>query len=386
MNVRIDRKELLKMLDGARFLAGVSTNLTVTPAILMNAENGKLEVSATDLETYCQDFCPAEVTEQGRVVVPFKVLHDFVRKTETIEIRMVKEDDVLLKILSGTAVLRIACIDPDDFPTFPDFAETIVGTVKIADYDLKEMIDKTIFITGDVGETRPHIVGARLDVTKKGDRDFIRMTSTDGNVLSVVDRELDGVVTWGTALIPKTVLKKLNSILLRNAKKRNNEGFGFSQQSDVVSLKTNGGHLIAEFRNATASMWLLEPEFPDTEDMIEYDRRFPIIVDKGEFLKSLRQAMVMRDKNCNAMEVNIENDRFQMTFTNPDIGEVIETISVKYSGKAFKCAFDPSQFVDFLNVMDSDMIELNVSNNESPCVITGNQDEGFLGLIMPWRL
>jgi DNA polymerase III sliding clamp (beta) subunit (PCNA family) len=32
------------------------------------------------------------------------------------------------------------------------------------------------------------------------------------------------------------------------------------------------------------------------------------------------------------------------------------------------------------------VVELGVIDNSSPCVITGKNDEGFLGLIMPMRL
>jgi DNA polymerase III sliding clamp (beta) subunit (PCNA family) len=36
--------------------------------------------------------------------------------------------------------------------------------------------------------------------------------------------------------------------------------------------------------------------------------------------------------------------------------------------------------------MESEEIQLNIKDNTSPCLITGERDEGFLGLIMPMRI
>ena len=71
---------------------------------------------------------------------------------------------------------------------------------------------------------------------------------------------------------------------------------------------------------------------------------------------------------------------------NPDLGDAQENLMVKYQGESLELGFNARYFIDVLQVMDSDVVELGVIDNSSPCVITGKNDKGFLGLIMPMRL
>ncbi|MGD2126352.1 MAG: DNA polymerase III subunit beta, partial [Desulfobacteraceae bacterium] len=59
---------------------------------------------------------------------------------------------------------------------------------------------------------------------------------------------------------------------------------------------------------------------------------------------------------------------------------------VEYKGEHLEAGFNARYFLDVLQSMDSEGIELRFIDNSSPCVITGEEDHGFLGLIMPMRL
>ncbi|NOR04935.1 MAG: DNA polymerase III subunit beta, partial [Deltaproteobacteria bacterium] len=69
-----------------------------------------------------------------------------------------------------------------------------------------------------------------------------------------------------------------------------------------------------------------------------------------------------------------------------EIGEAKETIEIDYHGEPFEIAFNAKYLMDALSVMDSDRVELTANNPESPCLLRGNEDIGFLGLIMPMNL
>ena len=60
---------------------GVSARSTIQllGGILLEAEEGSLRLSATDMELSIQTTAPAEVEEKGRVVIPARILNDVVR-------------------------------------------------------------------------------------------------------------------------------------------------------------------------------------------------------------------------------------------------------------------------------------------------------------------
>ena len=76
---------------------------------------------------------------------------------------------------------------------------------------------------------------------------------------------------------------------------------------------------------------------------------------------------------------------FQVSI-NPDLGDAQETLEVAYKAKKLEAGFNARYFIDVLQVMDSDVVELGFINDSSPCLLKGSEDKGFLGLIMPMRL
>jgi DNA polymerase-3 subunit beta len=72
--------------------------------------------------------------------------------------------------------------------------------------------------------------------------------------------------------------------------------------------------------------------------------------------------------------------------TNPDLGEAQENIPVSYSGEHLEMGFNARYFMDALQTLESEDVELGFIDNSKPCIIKGEADEGFLGLVMPMRL
>ena len=75
-----------------------------------------------------------------------------------------------------------------------------------------------------------------------------------------------------------------------------------------------------------------------------------------------------------------------MVSANPDLGEAQENIKIEYQEEALEIGFNARYFIDILQSMESEIVQLGFIDNSSPCIITGENDEGFLGLIMPMRL
>ena len=72
--------------------------------------------------------------------------------------------------------------------------------------------------------------------------------------------------------------------------------------------------------------------------------------------------------------------------TAADLGDAQENLEVEYQGERLEMGYNAKYFIDALQAMESEIIELGFIDNSSPCMITGSVDTGFLGLIMPMRL
>ena len=68
------------------------------------------------------------------------------------------------------------------------------------------------------------------------------------------------------------------------------------------------------------------------------------------------------------------------------VGESKEDMAIEFSSDPIESAFNPRYFIEALNVFDSEKIQVDIVNDENPCILAGEQDQGFLTVIMPMRI
>src|SRR5437870_5758241 len=102
---------------------GVSTRsaVQILAGILLQAQPGRVELAATDMELSLRTGLEADVHGEGRVVVPGRLLVELVRllPTSEVEIEQLTGEHVL-RIRSGGAESRLNTYGAEDFPRLPD--------------------------------------------------------------------------------------------------------------------------------------------------------------------------------------------------------------------------------------------------------------------------
>jgi DNA polymerase-3 subunit beta len=96
--------------------------------------------------------------------------------------------------------------------------------------------------------------------------------------------------------------------------------------------------------------------------------------------------MILSNETYRGVKISLENNVMELVSVNPDLGDVQEKLEIDYQGERFDAGFNPKYFTDVLQNMDSEIVEVGLIDNSSPCIIEGSDDKGFLGLIMPMRL
>jgi DNA polymerase-3 subunit beta len=96
--------------------------------------------------------------------------------------------------------------------------------------------------------------------------------------------------------------------------------------------------------------------------------------------------MIIRGDQYQGVRMNIGRDYLEVVSVNPDLGNAEEKLEIKYEGEPMEMGFNPKYFIDALQPMDSEILQLTIKDQTSPCLITGDGDGGFLGLVMPMRV
>ena len=110
MKVNVKRDVLLKGLQRVCNIIGSRTTIPVLANIVMEAKDGFIHMTTTDLELRISTKLPADVQEAGITTVPAKRLLGLVSKFKAEDVVMDSDDNFNVKILCGTA----------DFNVFPN--------------------------------------------------------------------------------------------------------------------------------------------------------------------------------------------------------------------------------------------------------------------------
>ena len=120
--------------------------------------------------------------------------------------------------------------------------------------------------------------------------------------------------------------------------------------------------------------------------MIPENREYVLDVDRVLLLDAMRKMLILSNERYKAVKIVLEDNNMELVSTNPDLGEAQENIKIQYSGERLEAGFNPQYFLETLQSMESETIQMGFIDNSKPCILTGESDEGFLGLLMPMRL
>jgi DNA polymerase-3 subunit beta len=235
------------------------------------------------------------------------------------------------------------------------------------------MINKTIYSV-TVEDAGFKLSGVFTEKVEQGGAVYIRMVSTDGHRLSMIDKSLPGIETLdlpGGVMIPKKGMNELSK---------------FAADEASVTLGFKEKHCVARKENALLVIRLLEAKFPDYHVVIPQEETYHIAINRIQLLDAMRKMLILSDDRYRAVKISIENDVMELVSTNPELGEAEEKVSIDFKGEKIEVGFNPRYFVDALQSMESESVTLGFIDNAKPCIIQGEADKGFKGLIMPMRV
>jgi len=371
MEIKIDRDELFKSVSRLQSIIERKTNMPILSTILFSAEDGLLTLSATDLELGFQQRVNAEILEPGSITLSGRKLFEIVKESRRSTFHIEEKEKNWISISDGTTRFNLASLPPDEYPSFME--PEGVQLIEIDGEVISEMVNKTVYAV-TVEEAGFKLSGVFIEKVTREDKSFLRMVATDGHRLGMVDKsipEIDTLELGNGVMIPKKGMLEINKLALHGGPVR----VGFKDKTCVIKRE-----------NSLLVIRLLETKFPDYRAVIPEEEKHTVYVDRTLLLEAMRKMIILSNERYRAVRVSLENNQIELVSTNPDIGEGRESLEVEYQGGGMEGGFNPRYFIDALQNMESDRVILSFIDNSKPCILKGEGDQGFLGLIMPMRV
>lgn len=362
MRIRVDQNILSNHINIVQKGISTRTTLQILDGILLETINGRLKLTATDLEIRIETYLDCDIIEEGAIVVNSRIFGDIIKKLPNSSINIQVEDNNI-NITCESSEFNILGSSPYEYPELP----TIVNqnSFNIPKDLFKSAIRQTVFATTQ-DETRPILTGVLLEITN-GNGYFVAL---DGYRLALrsipVDLKEDIKI-----VIPGRVLGELNKIL---------------DDDENLTITTAPGHVIFDMGDTVVSSRLLEGQFLNYKDIIRKDHKTNVKVNRKELQDSLERASLLaKEEKANLVKLNIANNQIIIK-SNSEIGNVNEEIPSEQEGEDVNIAFNSKYVIDGIKAIDSEEIELYFMGSLNPCIINPVGDKNYTYLVLPVRL
>jgi DNA polymerase III subunit beta len=371
MEVTVKKNDFITALSKTQFIVEKRSNLPVLSHVMLTAKKDSLTLSATDLEIGFEGVCPAEIGSEGAVTISAKKLYEIVKELSSEKIYLQERDNSWVFISGGDAKYNIFGLPAEDFPGLPQY-ESLTDVV-ISAAQFKRMIDCTLFSTSSE-DTMYNTSGVYLEKIIDKDHNSLRMVSTDGHRLSLIDNDINGVelLNFDSGVV---ISKKGITEIKRLIEEEETLTIGISEKNCVVKTK-----------NDLLVLRLLEKKFPDYRRAIPQEPKIHFNISRTLLLEMFRRMSILSTDRYRGVRLEIKPGSIDIYSTNPELGDAQEKKAVDYQGPEFAIGLNPTYIIDVLKVLESQEVNLNFSDPESGVIIQGEMDKGFLGMVMPMKL
>ena len=386
MKLQIEKGVLLLGLQRVQGIMDKRSTIPILSNILLegrastsDSKHSTLDIVATDLEIGMRGSYPAQIHGDGAIAVSGRKLYDIVRELPDGNIDISVEDGKLLEIRSGKSFFKIAGFNKEDFPSLPEVTEDQM--LEIESRTFGDMIKKTMFAVADA-DARHVLNGALLEIeSAEGQKAKIRMVATDGHRLALCERqlgtELNSVPANATAvprsqtIIPKKTLYEMRRFLDVNEKIK--IGIGEKQ----ISLK--GEDIFITSR-------LIDGIYPNYKQVIPRGGDQTIVINRLVFMSVIKRVSVMSREKVKALLIEFTTNNAMLKARDPEIGEAVEDVEIKYEGKGFTIGVNYQYFLDALESMQDENVIIDTQTSLTPCIIKQETDPDHLCIVMPMRI
>ena len=366
MKFQIEKNIFLKTLQKIQGVVEKRNTMPILANILIKAQQGKIEVMATDLEVSIKDLCDAAVTKQGSITINARKLFEIIKEAPEEKIDISTEDSGKITIKSGKVKFNIVGLPVEEFPSFPAYDE---GKLFVVAADaLKEMIEKTAFASS-TDETRYNING--VFVEKDGTN--IKMIATDGHRLAFIEKKIEWPALEKGVILPRKGILELKRFL-------------DDTREGSFSLSFTANSMIVKRDSTILVIRLIDGEFPDYKQVIPKGNDRKVKLERGGFLSSLKRVSLLSLEKGRGVKFGLSKGKLELSSNNPDIGEAREEINVDYKNDELEIGFNATYMMEAVGVIGGDEVVLELKDRESPAMLKSANTDGYVYVIMPMRI
>ena len=342
------------------------SSIPALEGILLEA-GSDLRLTGYNLETGIRTIVPADIREEGTLVLGARLFGEIVRKLPD-DIVTFQSENYMVNIKCGMSEFNILGTDPEEFPELPtvEYQNSLI----LPQSRLKAMISQTLFAVSD-NESRPIHTGSLFEVDSEG----LTIVSVDGYRLALRHESIDkkeGAETF-SFVVPGAALSEVEKIC--------------SDVDEPASVTQGARHVMFKVGDTMLVSRRLEGEFLAYRQAIPRNNTIHVEGETRALLSSIdRVSLIISDKLKSPLRCVFDSNLLKIS-TKTAIGDAYDECPLSGDGGGLEIGFNNKYLMDALKAAPADKVRLELTTGVSPCVILPAEgEENFLYMVLPVRL
>lgn len=359
----------------ARAVTARST-LPVLSNILIKTDEGRLRLSATNLELGISAWIGGNVAEEGAITVPSRTFADLVNNLPNDSVTLtVDARTQSLNIKCGTLNTDIKGISADEFPPMP--APDMDTAIPLNVANFKEMIQQVVF-AASTEDTRPNLTGVHM--TFEGDN--LVMAATDGYRISISQNAVaQKPVQKLDALIPARALSELARVAVNG------------DETLLMAFPAGRGQVIFHLTDVELVSQLIEGNFPNYQAIVPQSFKTRTVLSTANLLKACRQTEIIAREGNYIAKLDIQPEdggerasQMQISAASEQTGSSEVIVDASVDGNPLLISFNIRFLREALEVIKTANVLLETNAANTPGMLRPVGDDSFKHIIMPMNI
>jgi DNA polymerase-3 subunit beta len=364
MKFSAERESLLAALQSVIGVVERRQTMPILANLLLSAENGKLSVTATDLEVELVATATIKSGVDGKLTVPGRKLLDICRSLPEESTLTFTQDGDKLTVKAGRSRFVLSTLPATDFPVIEELAQQ--QSLQVSQADLRRLLDKTHFSMAQQ-DVRYYLNGMLLETDGK----MLRTVATDGHRLALCEMDLPAKTQGQQVIVPRKGVLELQRLL--------------GTEGDV-QITIGSNHIRAQIGDVRFTSKLIDGRFPEYGRVIPAAPPKAVVADRETLRAALQRTAILANEKYRGIRLALKKNSMTLQAHNPEQEEAEEQVEVTYKGDELEVGFNVGYLLDALSAVDGSEVEIGVTDGNSSCLVRAPGATSARYVVMPMRL
>lgn len=371
MKVQVLQENLQRGLSIVSRAVATRSTLPITANVLLRTDEGRLKLSATDLDISMSAWVGAKIDDEGATTVPARLIGDFVASLPPGTVLLdVPERGRTVKIECARNEATMAAMDAEDFPRIGSIEDGVV--IDLDARALRRAIERVEFAAAS-DDSRPVLTGVHVKVEGPS----VKFAAADGFRLAVADLALSAPASESfEVIVPARAFRELARLL--------------GDASEPLEMRVNPQKTQVLFAMTDVELLaqLIQGTFPNYANLIPASHSTRAVMNVDDFKRETRIASIFARDGSGIIRLKFAPGsggmpgELTISAKAEEVGDNEGKLDAEVEGSESKIAFNSRYLTDVLNVLQG-QVALEMTSPSAQGVFRPIEDEGYVHVVMP---